>query len=106
MILIIDDDVAVRTSVSLLLKQAGYMTASAADPKEALQQLQSYEISLIILDMNFSLETTGDEGLALLTEIKRTAPAVPVISSQATMTRSWNAGSAASGWAWLDRSLT
>ncbi|SEN91329.1 DNA-binding transcriptional response regulator, NtrC family, contains REC, AAA-type ATPase, and a Fis-type DNA-binding domains [Chitinophaga rupis] len=79
MILIIDDDVAVRTSVSLLLKQAGYMTVSAADPREALQQLQSYEISLIILDMNFSLETTGDEGLELLAEIRRTAPAVPVI---------------------------
>jgi CheY-like chemotaxis protein len=36
MILIIDDDVAVRSSLDFLLKRAGYETQAVADPKETL----------------------------------------------------------------------
>ena len=36
MILVVDDDISVTTSLSLLLKQAGYQTATAASPAEAL----------------------------------------------------------------------
>ena len=34
MILVVDDDISVTTSLSLLLKQAGYQTATAASPAE------------------------------------------------------------------------
>ncbi|MCP4580732.1 MAG: sigma-54-dependent Fis family transcriptional regulator [candidate division Zixibacteria bacterium] len=79
MILIIDDDIAVRTSLSLLLKQAGYQTQTAADMKEALDRVNKSAIDLAIMDMNFSLETSGEEGLRLLKEIKTNSTNMPVI---------------------------
>ena len=36
MILVVDDDISVTTSLSLLLKQAGYQTATTASPAEVL----------------------------------------------------------------------
>ena len=79
MILIVDDDLAVRTSLRLLLKQAGYPARTAAGPAEALAAVREAEPRLILLDMNFSAATTGADGLALLTQLKALAPAVPVI---------------------------
>ncbi|QNF31939.1 sigma-54-dependent Fis family transcriptional regulator [Adhaeribacter swui] len=80
MILIIDDDVAVRTSLGLLLKQAKYQTVTAAGAKSALYVLhQSQPIDLIILDMNFSMDTSGRDGLELLGQIKELNPKIPVI---------------------------
>jgi two-component system, NtrC family, response regulator len=79
MILIIDDDKAVRSSLSLLLKQAGYSTATAEHPDEALAVAQTEPPSLCLLDMNFSVATTGEEGLTLLRDLKRLHPSVPII---------------------------
>ncbi|MFB9863216.1 sigma-54-dependent transcriptional regulator [Rufibacter immobilis] len=79
MILIIDDDVAVRASLSLLLKQAGYATAQAEGPQEALQLAARQTPQLVLLDMNFSIETTGEDGLHLLAQLKQSYPSVPVI---------------------------
>jgi DNA-binding NtrC family response regulator len=79
MILIVDDDIAVRTSLGLLLKQAGYPAKGVATPEEALRQVQEILPSLILMDMNFSLDTSGHDGLQLLGQVKRLAPHVPVI---------------------------
>ena len=80
MILIIDDDVAVRTSLGLLLKQARYQTSSAAGAKSAMHVLQQPQpIELILLDMNFSIDTSGQDGLHLLKQIKEMKPQLPVI---------------------------
>ncbi|MER2999364.1 sigma-54-dependent transcriptional regulator [Pontibacter populi] len=79
MILIIDDDVAVRASLSLMLKQNGFKTQEAASPKEALQLAELNPFQLVIMDMNFSIETTGHDGLALLSEFKKQYPKLPVI---------------------------
>jgi DNA-binding NtrC family response regulator len=79
MILIIDDDKAVRSSLSLLLKQAGYQVATAETPEEALRVTREFSPDLFVLDMNFSVRTTGEEGLALLKDIKNTCPDKPVI---------------------------
>ncbi|NQV17173.1 MAG: sigma-54-dependent Fis family transcriptional regulator [Armatimonadetes bacterium] len=77
--LIIDDDFAVQTSLSLLLNQNDYETVTASNPDEALEVIKEVKLDLIILDMNFTMETTGEEGLALLKEIKNLLPAIPVI---------------------------
>ena len=69
MILIIDDDIAVQTSLALLLQQHAYATKTASGRKEALDILKTVRPKLIILDLNFSLDTSGDEGLNLLEEI-------------------------------------
>lgn len=79
MILIIDDDIAVSSSLGLLLKNAGFKVEKAASPSEARTFLSTNQPELVILDMNFSVETSGDEGIALLQEIKSTFPSVPVI---------------------------
>ncbi len=79
MILIIDDDFAVRTSLSLLLERAGYSTQSIASPEEALALVRHSRPALILLDMNFSLSISGTEGLELLSKIRIFQPDVPVI---------------------------
>jgi two-component system, NtrC family, response regulator len=79
MILIVDDDNSVTTSLVLLFKQHGYPSRVASDPEEALELLRKTSFDLVIQDMNFSRKTTGEEGLELLTRIKETRPGVPVI---------------------------
>ena len=79
MILLVDDDEAIRASLSLLLKQAGYAVQSAAHPEEALEKLALAVPQLLISDMNFSIETSGEEGLAFLKEVKQRYPLLPVI---------------------------
>ena len=78
-ILIVDDDSSVITSLALLLKQAGYESHSATSPAQALDKLKSNHIQLVIQDMNFSRQTTGEEGLSLLRQIKSLRPNLPVI---------------------------
>jgi len=79
MILIIDDDIAVRTSLLLLFKSEGYEAMDTPLPGEALTIIKKQNPELIILDLNFSIDTSGDEGLDLLGKIKKINPAVPVI---------------------------
>src|SRR4030095_5906816 len=77
-ILIIDDDVAVRTSLLLLLNNEGYEAAGADSPEQGMTLIKSGRYSLAILDLNFSIDTSGDEGIELLKTIKTTY-ALPVI---------------------------
>jgi two-component system NtrC family response regulator len=79
MILIVDDDRSVTASLALLLKQAGLPSTAVASPEEALEVLRRQPCQLIIQDMNFSRRTSGEEGLALLQQIKATTPSIPVI---------------------------
>ncbi|MBQ8769827.1 MAG: sigma-54-dependent Fis family transcriptional regulator [Bacteroides sp.] len=79
MILIIDDDSSIRTSLSFMLKRAKYDVQAVASPKEAMAVVRSVEPELILMDMNFSLTTSGDEGITLLKQVKIFRPEVPVI---------------------------
>jgi two-component system, NtrC family, response regulator len=78
-ILIVDDDASVVTSLSLMLKQAGYRSQSAPTPQAALQRLAVEPFDLVLQDMNFSRSTTGEEGLSLLAEIRARHPRLPVV---------------------------
>jgi len=79
MILIVDDDPSVTASLGLLLKQGGYASHASAGPPEALAWLSSHEPELVLQDMNFSRQTSGDEGLALLAKVREAHPGVPVV---------------------------
>ena len=79
MLLIIDDDSGVRSSLSLMLKRAGYQVIAVAGPREAMEVVRSEAPSLILMDMNFTLSTSGEEGLTLLKQVKVFRPDVPVI---------------------------
>jgi DNA-binding NtrC family response regulator len=78
-VLIVDDDPSVLVSLGLVLKQAGYGTRSAKSPSDALAVLKKEKIDLVLQDMNFSRQTTGNEGMALLHDIKASFPSIPVI---------------------------
>ncbi|MBU2278990.1 MAG: sigma-54 dependent transcriptional regulator [Gammaproteobacteria bacterium] len=79
LVLIVEDDPAVQISLALLLKQAGYATLLADHADMALALLAEHQIQLVVQDMNFSQQTSGEEGLALLIKIKQQWPAVPVL---------------------------
>lgn len=79
MILIIDDDSAVRESLGLMLKVArmDYTAVDTADA--ALAAVRAGGVRLVILDMNLRQVTDGRDGIELLRKIKILSPDVPVI---------------------------
>jgi len=79
MLLIIDDDIAVQTSLSLLLRKEGFDVKTASNPEDALEIMDEQTPELALLDMNFSIETSGSEGLRTLRRIRSRFPSVPVI---------------------------
>lgn len=79
MILIIDDDPVVRSSLSFLLKRAGYEPKAVSSPEETLSLVRNEMPQLILMDMNFGLGTSGEEGIQLLRQVKIFQPDVPVI---------------------------
>ena len=79
MLLIIDDDIAIQTSLSLLFRREGFVVRVADGPFEAREVLAEETPELILLDMNFSVETSGEDGLRLLRTIREQVPSVPVI---------------------------
>ena len=78
-ILVIDDDSSIRSSLGFLLKRAGYEVEAVSGPEEALRSVRATSPDVILMDMNFSLSTTGEEGLVLLRQVKIFQPQVPVI---------------------------
>jgi DNA-binding NtrC family response regulator len=78
-VLVVDDDGAVQVSLALLLKQSGFDALCADGPREALARLAAGPVDLVLQDMNFSLQTSGEEGLDLLARIKGLQPNLPVL---------------------------
>ncbi len=79
MILIADDDKLICTSLSMLLKRAGYETMAVHTAVDAVDAVKSVPFELILMDMNYSRLTSGIEGITLLKQVKIFAPDVPVI---------------------------
>ena len=79
LLLLVDDDPAVRVSLKLLFTTAGYEMNDEASPEAALSWLNRRTPDLIIIDMNFRVEASGEEGLQLLKQLKQQLPNVPVI---------------------------
>jgi len=79
MILIVDDDIAVRTSLSLLLKTAGYSVCTADHAERAYEMIVNDAPQLVILDLNFSNDTSGKEGIMLLEKVRQVNARVPIM---------------------------
>ena len=79
LILVCDDDNAVRSSIKLVLKRVGYEVECAENQKECIDFVKKTAPTLILLDMNYSNTTTGDEGITLLKQIKIYQPNTPII---------------------------
>src|SRR5580693_2837832 len=79
-ILVSDDQVDVLEAIRLLLKGAGHHTETADSPRAALSAAGRASFDLVLMDMNYSRDTTsGDEGLALLDKLLTHDAHVPVI---------------------------
>lgn len=79
MILIIDDDPAIRTSLTYLLRHHGLEPVAVGSPDEALPYFRSGTPRLALMDMNFTRSTSGHEGLHLLRQAHIFMPSLPVI---------------------------
>ena len=78
-ILIIDDDLAVCSSIKLLLKRQDFEVDSISHPRVALKTIERFDPDLILLDMNFAIQTSGKEGLNALKEIRKVNTKTPII---------------------------
>ncbi len=78
-VLIVDDDIAVCTSLKLLLVRKGYEVESIHTPSLLERKLVVFQPQLVILDMNFSIDTSGKQGLRALEIIKNIDPSVAII---------------------------
>ncbi len=77
-LLIADDDEDIRLALELLLTSENYQIIEAASAKDVIIKASRHQPDLILLDMNFSRDTTsGQEGLDILSQLK--SHNIPVI---------------------------
>lgn len=83
-ILVADDQRDIREALRLLLSKEGYRVRLAASPEEVLAALRSDSIALVLLDLNYTRDTTsGREGLSLLEQIQALDADLPVVAMTA-----------------------
>lgn len=75
-LLIVDDEDSLRTSLSLVLGQAGYDVRSAENGFSALSEIRKAVPDILISDLNMP----GMSGFELLSVVRRRFPAIPVIA--------------------------
>jgi len=80
-ILIIDDMADVRLSATFLLSNQNYHVLEAESVIEALEIIKQNNVDLILLDMNYSSDTTsGKEGLDFLAKLEKLDISIPVVA--------------------------
>jgi phosphoserine phosphatase RsbU/P len=79
-VLVADDQTDVREALRLLLKGAGFHASTASSPAELLEIASAQSFNLILMDMNYSRDTTsGEEGLRLLEQLHARHRDTPII---------------------------
>ncbi len=80
-ILVVDDSPEIRLSAAFILEDQGFDVLEAENHHYAQTVLSENRVDLILLDMNFSLDTTsGEEGLRFLTWLSKSDFIIPVIA--------------------------
>lgn len=83
-VLIIEDRPDVRIGATYLLEDNNYSVVEAESPELAKVLLKQHNIDVILLDMNYSLDTTsGEEGLAFLRWLGDKDIDIPIIAMTA-----------------------
>lgn len=78
--LIADDQPDVLTALRLLLRNAGYQTEAVTSPAEVLEAIKHSNFDLVLMDLNYARDTTsGQEGLDLITNIRKLDSALPIV---------------------------
>ncbi|WDE03841.1 sigma-54-dependent Fis family transcriptional regulator [Thalassomonas viridans] len=79
-ILLVDDDNDILSALKMLLVSEGYQVSLTQTPAAALAAQNRENFDLILMDLNYSLDTTsGEEGLALIEAIRKADDEVPVV---------------------------
>jgi len=79
-ILVVDDDDAVLLSAQLLLEQHYTHVMKINNPAQITEAFKENQFDIVLLDMNFKQgETSGEEGLKLLKQIKDISPSTNVL---------------------------
>jgi len=79
-ILVADDQADVLAALRLLLKGEGFDIETVSSPAAVLKALDSRDLDVALLDLNYARDTTsGSEGLDLITRIRDKDPALPIV---------------------------
>lgn len=79
-VLIADDQPDVLEALRLLLKGEGFQIEAVTSPAAILAALESRDFDVVIMDLNYTRDTTsGEEGLDLLTRIQAIDSLLPVV---------------------------
>jgi phosphoserine phosphatase RsbU/P len=79
-VLIADDQKHVLEALEFLLKDRGFSTHAVTDPAHALTALEADRFDAVLLDLNYTRDTTsGTEGLELVSRIRSIDETVPVL---------------------------
>ena len=79
-LLVVDDDISIQRTLRLILERNGYSVLTAGGRQEAIHTLKEHpDVGLVLMDMNYGLQTDGEDGLVLLKSVKTLCPGTPVI---------------------------
>jgi len=86
-VLVVDDQGDVRRAIQLLLKTHGYEAHGAGSPAAAVSAIARERYDLVIMDLNYTRDTTsGREGLELVPIVRATDPSLPIVAMTAWST--------------------
>lgn len=78
-ILALDDDTAICASIRLLLKRSGFDCRTVSRPIDLFPALEESMPQLLLLDMNFTIDTSGRKGMEILRKVRSEYPKLPII---------------------------
>ena len=79
-LLVADDDTAILDTLRLLLRGEGYHVETVTSPGGVLAAVESRDFDAVLMDMNYTMDTTGGiEGLDLLSRLQTLDSTLPVL---------------------------
>ncbi len=89
-ILIVDDEEAVRSMLTVVFETAGYSVLSAASGAEGVRLLSSHTLDAVITDMKMETDTAGYEVVRAARSLPQ-RPAILVLSAYPLEPKEWRA---------------
>src|SRR5262245_41380921 len=79
-ILVADDQADILSALKLLLKREGFDVATASSPAGVQDIVAREHVDVALVDLNYTRDTTsGEEGMALVEQLHREHPDLPVV---------------------------
>lgn len=79
-VLVVDDDNDILSALKMLLICEDYAVTLSQTPERALKAIREDNFDLILMDLNYSLDTTsGEEGLELIGAIRKLDEDIPIV---------------------------